>query len=265
MLSIVTSNHEPNGGSLNANATYDAEQHAIYESTRKGAYTLIRTTGNQNLALPLRNTTTSFKSIIDAARGRDAASVLPPNTDSTVLKGYEAQRERLLDQFNSLHSPIGSISWNTGPATTIYMLHPLSRGTIEISSTDPLANPVVDFRSLSDPTDLDNMLALFRKNRDIMATPSMQELGPTEIAPTGGFTTDEELKAALRASIQPSNAHQCCTLPMMKKAYGGVVDRQLQVYGVKNLSVVDLSIFPFEVGTAPSATVYAIGEKVSHP
>lgn len=50
---------------------------------------------------------------------------------------------------------------------------------------------------------------------------------------------------------------------MMKREYGGVVDSQLRVYGVKRLRVVDASIMPMIPGTHTSSTVYAVAEKVS--
>ena len=96
-----------------------------------------------------------------------------------------------------------------------------------------------------------------------MAQPSMKVLGPKEMAPANGTNDPAALETALRGSIQPSNAHQCCTTPMMKLEYGGVLANDLTVYGTSNLSVVGVSTFPLTVGSAPSSTLYAAAEKVS--
>ncbi|KAH6720855.1 choline dehydrogenase-like protein [Leptodontidium sp. MPI-SDFR-AT-0119] len=258
-----TSNIEPNGGSLNTNATYDAEQRALYDSSRKGAYTLIRGTGNNIALLPLKNTTSKWKSIIDLAKSQDPASLLPPNTQPSVIRGYTAQREILFKHYASSKTAIGSLSWNTGTQTTVYMIKPLSRGSISINSTNILDNPLIDFGALTDPTDIELVLSLFLKNRQIMAQASMQALGPTEISPGANITSDEDLKAKFRTLIQPSNAHECCTLSMMKLELGGVVDDQLRVYGVEGLSVADASFMPITPASAPSATIYAAGEKAA--
>ncbi|KAG9232271.1 choline dehydrogenase-like protein [Amylocarpus encephaloides] len=253
----------PNGGSLADNATYLAEQQAIYDSTKKGALTMIATTGNQGLALSLQNATTNYQSIIAHAKAQNPADIYASGTHPDVLRGYAAQRAQQYAQLASKGSPVGSVFWNTGPETSIYMLKPLSRGTCNINSNDITASPVVDFRTLSDDTDLEFILALFNKNREIMQQPSIQILGPTETTPANGETDVEMLKLALRGAIQPSTAHQCCTTPMMKRKYGGVVDRKMLVYGTKGLSVVGVSMFPLTIGSAPSATLYAAAEKAA--
>ncbi|PVH77666.1 GMC oxidoreductase [Cadophora sp. DSE1049] len=258
-----TSNIEPNGGSLNTNATYDAEQRALYDSSQEGAYTLIRGTGNNIALLPLKNATSNWKSIIDLAKSQNPASLLPPNTHSSVIKGYAAQRKLLFAHYASSKTAIGSLSWNTGAQTTVYMIKPLSRGSIAINSTSILDNPLIDYGALTDPTDIELVLSLFLKNRQIMAQPSMQALGPTEISPGAEITNDEDLISKIRTLINPSNAHECCTLPMMKLELGGVVDDQLRVYGVQGLSVADASFMPITPASAPSATIYAAGEKAA--
>ncbi|GAB1312631.1 hypothetical protein MFIFM68171_02841 [Madurella fahalii] len=57
--------------------------------------------------------------------------------------------------------------------------------------------------------------------------------------------------------------HPIGTAAKMKRKWGGVVDEQLLVYGVKGLSVVDTSIMPTLVGGTTSMTVYAIAEKAA--
>ncbi|CZS97710.1 related to alcohol oxidase [Rhynchosporium agropyri] len=258
-----TSNLFPNADSLTTNATYNTEQRSLYDTTQTGAYTLTRGTGNNIALLPLKNTTSKWASIISLAKSQNPASLLPPNTHPSIIKGYTAQRQQLIKQYLSPSSAIGSLSWNTGTQTTVYTIKPLSRGSVTINSTSILDNPLIDFGALSDPTDIELVLALFRKNRQIMSQPSMRALGPTEISPGADLVGDEELKAKFRTLINPSNAHECCTLPMMKLELGGVVDEALRVYGVRGLSVADASFMPITPASAPSATIYAAGEKAA--
>lgn len=143
------------------------------------------------------------------------------------------------------------------------MFKPFSRGQVIINSTDPLVNPLVDFRAATDPTDLDVAVALLQKMREIMGAPWMEALGPTELSPFGqGVQTDVEMKEAIRKAMYPTNGHECCTAAMMPQSLGGVVDDQLVVYGVHALRVADISFWPMPVVGAPSTTMYASGEKV---
>jgi choline dehydrogenase len=252
----------PNADSLANNASYRAEQTAIYNATHGGALTLTATTANQAIAFSLQNATSDYASIIAYAKAQNSATIYPNGTDPTVLAGYAAQRQQQYVQLASPGSPVASVFWNTGSTTSIYMLKPLSRGTINIISKDVTAPVAVDFRTLSDDTDLKITLALFKKNREIMAQPSMQILGPTETTPANGANDTNTIETALRGSLQPSNAHQCCTTPMMKLKYGGVLANDLTVYGTTGLSVAGVSTFPLTVGSAPSSTCYAAAEKV---
>lgn len=70
---------------------------------------------------------------MNLARSEDPASFLPPNADPTVLAGYVAQRNILAQKYGSFGAPVGSMSWNTGPDTTIYMVKPFSRGSITLN------------------------------------------------------------------------------------------------------------------------------------
>lgn len=53
-----------------------------------------------------------------------------------------------------------------------------------------------------------------------------------------------------------------CDIPLEK--LGGVVDSNLAVYGIKNLRVVDGSVFPITPRGNPIATVYAVAEKAAN-
>ena len=106
------------------------------------------------------------------------------------------------------------------------------------------------------------MVAALKKQRELMATQAMQELGPIELSPGANVTVDADIRAALRQQMRPTYAHLCSTCSMMKRELGGVVGPDLLVYGAEALSVVDASIMPLIPSAHTSATVYAIAEKV---
>jgi choline dehydrogenase-like flavoprotein len=254
----------PNYGTFVSNATYNAEQRALYDSGRGSAYTLVSSLSSNIGVVSLQRATSSYQQIIAAAKARNPADSLPADVDPTVLRGYKAQREALLKQFANANVGVGTVHWGTADSALVYHLKPLSRGTVNINSTNPLANPLIDFRTGTDPADVQVYTALFRKNRELFAAPSMQVLGPSEAAPFGAqLMANEQIAAVMRDQINPSNAHQCCTAAMMPKDLGGVVSSQQKVYGVVGLRVGDISAWPFQISGAPMATVYASSERVS--
>ncbi|KAK3935454.1 hypothetical protein QBC46DRAFT_50935 [Diplogelasinospora grovesii] len=254
----------PNSGSMLSNATYNAEQLALYQAHQPSAYTIVSTLSTNIGQLALQDATSAYKQIAAQARARNPADSLPADVDPTVLKGYVAQRNLTIQQFESANVAVGTLHWDTADSALIYHLHPLSRGSVNINSTDPLANPLIDYRTLTDPTDAQLYTALFRKQRQLFLAPSMQVLGPVEAAPFGAqLTTDDQLVAVMRNQIDPSNAHQCCTAAMLPRELGGVVCSDQKVYGVKGLRVADISFWPMETSGAPTATMYAAGERLA--
>ncbi|KAK1783209.1 hypothetical protein QBC45DRAFT_399999 [Copromyces sp. CBS 386.78] len=260
----ASNNLFPNSGSIANNATYAAEQRALYDSKKQGAYTIVSTLSTNIAMMSLSQTTSSYKKIVSNARAAAAPYSLSSGVDASVLAGYTVQRKLILEQFDSGKAGIGSLHWNTADGVTIYLNKPLSRGAVTINSTNPLENPLVDYRAVTDPADIEVLTALFRKNRELMTAPDMAALGVAEAAPFGEhITADSELASAFRGAIDPSNAHQCCTAAMMPRALGGVVSSEQKVYGVKGLRVADISYWPFQISGAPTATMYASGERLA--
>ncbi|KAK4674869.1 hypothetical protein QC763_124480 [Podospora pseudopauciseta] len=218
-----------------------------------------------NLALPpLCNATSDCKSIVSAARRTNPFRYLPDDTHATVKAGYALQREIILRQLEGPKTPVSMIHWDTANSVRMYFFKPLSRGTVQINSTNPLEWPLIDFRTNVDPIDEDLIVASFLKNRHIMSQPSMTALNPLEAAPFSNDITDKNiLKQILRGVTEPSSAHQCCTAAMMPRLLGGVVNSKMKVYGVRGLRVIDTSYWPIVLTAAPTATTYASGEKIA--
>jgi len=142
------------------------------------------------------------------------------------------------------------------------LMHPLSRGTIHVTSANPLTPPAIDPQYLSYDYDLQTL----RVANQITVALSKQ-------APISGLLTAQQLpdpsvtdKAGQESFVRTSFAtgdHLSGTAPMASRALGGVVDSSLKVYGTSNVRVVDASIIPLIVGTHLQSTVYAIGEKAA--
>ncbi|GAB1319975.1 hypothetical protein MFIFM68171_10185 [Madurella fahalii] len=258
----VTNNVEPNLGSLRDPA-YDTEARRLYDEQKTGPYVITRGLSTNLAVPPLRDVTPNWKAIVAAARNTDFDRYLPADTHPTVREGYKVQRKLTLEQLEG-ETSVHMISWNTDAEARIYFLRPFSRGTITINSTDVLAPPLIDFRTMADPIDTELILTSLLKNREIMSQPTMAVLGPREQSPFGESITDtEELKRLLAAVVDPSSAHQCCTAAMMPKKLGGVVDENMRVHDVEGLRVIDVSFWPMVLTAAPTATTYASGEKIA--
>jgi choline dehydrogenase-like flavoprotein len=116
------------------------------------------------------------------------------------------------------------------------LMHPLSRGYVEIASSDPFEYPVIDFRYVTNPVDMNIHVDSIRFLRKVMATPQLTALGWNETRPGIAKTSDEDLGAFIKERLS-SMYHACCTNPMQPLGLG-VVDSKLKVYGTLNLRYV---------------------------
>lgn len=102
------------------------------------------------------------KKMRDIVANGTAASYLPPDleSDPSVIAGYRAQLSVLADLFSNPGAPTLETPWSTGPGAWSFLLHPLSRGTVRLNLTDPLEQPILDYRAGTNPMDFDVHLAM---------------------------------------------------------------------------------------------------------
>ena len=73
---------------------------------------------------------------------------------------------------------------------------------------------------------------------------------------------DKAIEQKVR-SILSTTWHSLGTCKMAPRAKKGVVDRNLDVYGMKGLKLADLSVPPENVGANTGNTAFVVGEKAA--
>lgn len=222
--------------------------------------------GNLGCFLPLRVIAPdSFEKIAASYEAQDPAAYLPNNSHPTLVAGYKAQKAALAAAMRSHNTGFYNLFLHGGPEEgSIVDVHPISRGTVHINPQDPIfSEPVVDYRALTNPADLDILVEFTKFTRRYFATKALAPFQPVEIQPGTSVTTDAQIRAFVRNSVSASTFHPVGTCAMMPLELGGVVCQDLLVHGVKKLSIIDASIIPTIPGAYTQQTVYAIAEKVS--
>jgi choline dehydrogenase len=249
------------------NSTFTADATAGFDEVpARGPYTLAMS--NSAIFVPLPNVTVDYMSIVNKIRGivdnGTAASYLPPDyrSDPAMIAGYNHQLSIQADFLANPKYPSVESGWATGNSVRAINLHTLSRGTVRLNATDPLEQPILDYRTGTNPIDLDVFLTHIKYLRRIFDTSVLKQHSAVEIGPGLELATDEELLDYVKDSMTLSFFHPCCTAAMMPRDKGGVVGPDLKVHGAAGLRVVDMSVLPLLPSSHLSALAYAVGEKV---
>ncbi|KAK1962073.1 GMC oxidoreductase [Colletotrichum sublineola] len=250
--------------SLMSNEIFYNRSWAEYQANRTGPHT--HSWGNKIVFTSLQDLDqANYQSIAEAVSKQEPLQHLPQvyAENPALVEGYLRQRNVLREQF--LNPKAGIVEFTFGGAENIpvALQKPLSRGTISINSTnpDPSIAPLIDFNTISNPVDTLILIRAVAKARAFMSSPSVELLGAVELMPGLGVSSDAQIEAVMKDSwLAPSFDHPVGTAAMMPREWGGVVDRNLKVYGVEGLWVVDASIMPILPAAHTQATVYAAAE-----
>ncbi|KIY64247.1 GMC oxidoreductase [Cylindrobasidium torrendii FP15055 ss-10] len=244
---------------LGYNATLAAEQTALYKTKAEGWLTFAQAV-------------TDFEPIQkmfgaeDLAKAEELLSTKPDSIPqdqfdiikSNILNG-EAQAEYIF--FNSFSAG------NTKEANTSYIslaithVHPLSRGSIHITSTDIDVHPLINPNMLESEWDLWFLAKATEYGRKIMQTEAMKEiLAEGEAYPGLDVVTNEDQWIQFAKENVNSGYHSVGSASMLPREKNGVVDNKLKVYGTTNLRVVDLSAMPQLVSAHTQPVAYLFGE-----
>eukprot|EP00656_Telonema_subtile_P028784 TRINITY_DN3140_c0_g1_i6.p1 TRINITY_DN3140_c0_g1~~TRINITY_DN3140_c0_g1_i6.p1 ORF type:complete len:324 (-),score=81.73 TRINITY_DN3140_c0_g1_i6:224-1195(-) len=148
----------------------------------------------------------------------------------------------------------------------VSLLKPKSRGTIELTSSDPLQYPKIDPAYLSDPQDLEALVSCWKKTREIVSCPPLcNRLDPASECKDETIEhpldSDEYIAELIRRTLI-TIYHPVGTAKMGPESDAmAVVSPQLKVHGIKGLRVADASIMPTIVSGNTNAPSIMIGEK----
>ncbi|MCC6791039.1 MAG: GMC family oxidoreductase N-terminal domain-containing protein [Thermomicrobiales bacterium] len=143
-----------------------------------------------------------------------------------------------------------------------------SKGWVRLESHDPLADPEVNIRMLSDERDLTRLRDGYRRLVDVVKHPAMDGINEGYFSfVTGDFaadiTTDDEIDAWLLANAQDTQ-HPVGSVRMgPADDPRSVVDPECKVIGFEGLRVIDASIMPENVRANTHLSTIAIAEHMA--
>lgn len=142
------------------------------------------------------------------------------------------------------------------------LMRPLSRnGEVKLNSADPLEQPNINLNFFSHDLDLIALREGVRFIDDIvMNGEGLKEIIAEDYPWPMPRNSDE---AMIRQILERSQTgfHPCGTTRLSKDIGQGVVDPKLKVHGVKNLRVIDASVFPVIPDCRIQNVVYMVAEK----
>lgn len=174
-------------------------------------------------------------------------------------------------QFLMTAAPLGAYPYfkpfkepfQDGFACRIVMLHPESRGTVELKDSDPSSLAIIRQNFLSTDADWNSLRTGVELARDVASQPALQPYIAAEIAPGSGKTSTEEIDAHIRAtSITVHHPLGTCKIGDESDRMA-VVDDELRVHGIDRLRVIDASVMPDLPSGNINAPIVAMAERAS--
>jgi len=153
------------------------------------------------------------------------------------------------------------IMFGYGYTLHICDLQPKSRGFIGLKTANPLDDPLIQPRYLTEEEDWVNLVNGYKIGRELLNTKAFSPYRDKEVAPGNLVETDDQIREDIRKRAE-SIYHPVGTCKMGVDNMA-VVDEQLKVYGVKGLRVVDASIMPNVVTGNTNAPTMMIAEKAA--
>jgi choline dehydrogenase len=186
----------------------------------------------------------------------------------TVAAGYAAAFVRTRPELKRPDAQIYFINFSSarrggvlhphsGFTCAVSQLQVESRGSVQIKSSDPTAQPAIRYNYLATETDRRMMVEGLKIARRICMTKPLSDYAEAEFQPGPHVQSDEDWLQYCR-DYGETVFHPTSTCRM-----GTVVDEKLRVKGVDGLRVVDASVMPAVPSGNINAAVIAVAEKAA--
>jgi choline dehydrogenase-like flavoprotein len=142
------------------------------------------------------------------------------------------------------------------------LIVPRARGQVWLRSADPIDKPRIITNTLSEPEDLESMIAGMQLAREIAAQAPLKQIVLKELKPGAAAGERADLEADLRRRLMLIY-HPVGTTRMSDTHEQAVVDSQLRVHGLQSLRVIDASVMPTIPGGNTNAPTIMIAERAA--
>ncbi|XP_045480482.1 glucose dehydrogenase [FAD, quinone]-like [Harmonia axyridis] len=182
----------------------------------------------------------------------------PPNPVATSIPQFANFRKEVGDYVGSINR---STNWNF----QVFFLHPKSSGTLSLKSASARDFPLIDSKIFDNAEDLEDMYNGIQVTLKLIETSVGRD-----------FNLKLNLNLASCSKHKPLSKHHwfCLLRQLALPAYHlsstakmgprndplAVVDDELNIHGIKNLRVIDVSIVPSTVTGHINAQAFLIGE-----
>jgi choline dehydrogenase len=140
------------------------------------------------------------------------------------------------------------------------LVRPRSRGYLRMKTAGPDGAPEIQPNFLSEPADVDALVAGVELGLDIASRPAFRDLIKSWIAPAKRMSREDTVAFIRRSCLSYYHPVGTCAMGSGKEA---VVDAELRVRGVEGLRIVDASVMPTIPSANTQAAVVMIGEFAS--
>ena len=150
-----------------------------------------------------------------------------------------------------------------GLTLTPCIMNPKARGEVIIQSPNPMDLPLINPNFLSHKEDIQILLEAVKLARTVIKTKPLSDIILKEFLPGDSIYSDEDLINYCKKMVK-TNWHPVGTCKMGKDSdQMAVLNTKLEVRGIKNLKVFDVSMMPNIVSANTNAPAMAIADRAT--
>ncbi|KAK7703253.1 hypothetical protein SLS64_009230 [Diaporthe eres] len=199
--------------------------------------------------------------LLDSARTSVSAAISSAPITDAAKQAWSTTYTSQVD--NIYDSPVGLVEILLADIfgtvnIQVALQQPLSRGSILVTTADPFAAPAINPNYLTQDVDLRLLREGHKLARRIGS--AMTDVLGAESQPGAAAVTDDAGWDGFIRQNAGTEYHPSSSCSMLPRDKGGVVDKDLLVYGTSNLRVIDASIAPTSVSAHLMTATYGIAE-----